>query len=155
VPVSRFSLICCFVNFSGTQKKSKWFETMNFVVTDFTSYFNDRPKGFTHSDCEEHFYPKDARPTTEVKYAVLSVLDFTGLLAICLFTTILSLLILCVEIILSKCRKITTVSMEKSTTFSVQHPSEGSPLLELVKYSQILYIIPTVLNRHLGFSMHI
>jgi hypothetical protein len=90
---------------------------MNFIVTQFTSYFNDRPKNFTHPECEEHFYPKDTQPTTEMSYQALGILDLNGLMAICILTTTLSVLILCGEIMLSKWhrRQISTAPINKNT----------------------------------------
>lgn len=57
---------------------------MNFVVTQYTSYINERSKNFTHSDCEEHFYPKDTRLSTDVddRIAALQFFDFAGMLSI-------------------------------------------------------------------------
>jgi hypothetical protein len=79
-------------------KKSKWFEHINFVVTHFTSYFNERSKNFTHNDCEDHFYPKDSPSTTEVDYSALKLIEFGGLLSICTVVICVSLLALVGEI---------------------------------------------------------
>jgi hypothetical protein len=67
------------------RNKSKWFKKINFAVTQFTSYFNDRSKNFTHPECEENFYPKHERSPNEVDSATsLDMVDFSGLLTICI-----------------------------------------------------------------------
>jgi hypothetical protein len=64
--------------------RSIWFERVNFDVTQFTSYYNDRSKNFTHKECENHFYPSQSRPSYEVDTATtLGMFNFSGLFSIC------------------------------------------------------------------------
>jgi hypothetical protein len=56
---------------------------MNFVVTQFTSYYNERSKHSSNKECDEHLFPKDSRPATDVEYSALPFVAFGGLLAIC------------------------------------------------------------------------
>jgi hypothetical protein len=65
-------------------KRSKWFKRTNFIVTQFTTYFNERARNFTHKECENYFFPKDPHLTSEVdSYSALELVDFGGLLTIC------------------------------------------------------------------------
>jgi hypothetical protein len=70
--------------------KSKWFEQVNFVVTQLVSYFNDRSKNFSQSECGKHFYSKDSRLTSVVDDTAnaLKFNDFGGLLSICFFMVV-------------------------------------------------------------------
>ncbi len=76
--------ICqCFCIILLAHQRSKWFKRINFVATQYSSYLNERPKNFTHSECEEHFYPKDSGSKTDVdEYSALDFLEFGGLLSI-------------------------------------------------------------------------
>jgi len=70
--------------------ESKWFDAVNFVVTQYTSYINERSKNFTDKECEAHFFPKDSKSTTEVDsdFDALKLFEFGALLAICLFMVV-------------------------------------------------------------------
>jgi hypothetical protein len=83
-------------------RKSKWFNQINFDVTQFTSYFNERSKNFIQRECEEHFYPKQSPRATEVDCAALRFFEFGGLLSICISMFTFSLLVLLSEIVFSK-----------------------------------------------------
>lgn len=88
---------------SASKHKSKRFKEINILVTQFTSYFHDRPKHFTDPKCEEHFYPTKSRPTTKVNsYKALLFFDFGGLMSICMFMISLSLFAIFFEIVFSK-----------------------------------------------------
>jgi hypothetical protein len=63
--------------------QSKWFERLNFVVTQFTSYINERPKNYANQECKEHLSSRDDQSTTDVDYEALRFVDFGGLLLIC------------------------------------------------------------------------
>jgi hypothetical protein len=69
---------------------SEWFKRINFAVTQFTSYINERDKNFPHDECEEHFYPHDSQSKTHIDdyIAALRIVDFGGLLSICLFMVV-------------------------------------------------------------------
>jgi hypothetical protein len=75
------------------------------LVTQFTGYFNDRSKNFTHPECEKQFYPKASRSATGIDYvyalAALELLDFSALLSIFSLMFALSLMALFFEIIFS------------------------------------------------------
>jgi hypothetical protein len=98
---------CCSFTPSGYRPhyKSKWFERINFLVTHFTSYFNERSKDFTHKECEEHFYPDNSHSNTEIDYAEalspLNLFDFTAILSICSSMFAFCLLALFAEITFS------------------------------------------------------
>jgi hypothetical protein len=85
---------------------SKWFEKINFLVTQFTSYFNDRSKGFAQKECEEHFYPKLSLSSIELNYdfalMALDIFDFSALITICFFLLVISLMVLFGEIFFNK-----------------------------------------------------
>jgi hypothetical protein len=101
----RFSCFLKRKSISGALQESKWFEKINFIVTQFTSYFNDRSYNFTHKECELHFYPPESASVTKINYAsaltAVELIDFRALLYICSFLLVISLLILFVEILVS------------------------------------------------------
>ena len=79
-----FYPLACFYIILLAHHRSKWFKRINFVATQYFSYLNERSKNFTHSECEEHFYPKNSRSITGVdEYSALKFFDFGGLLSIC------------------------------------------------------------------------
>ncbi len=86
-------------------RKSKWFEQINFVVTQFTSYYNELSQNFTHPECKKHFYPPESSSTTVLDYAYalspFSLLDLSALFSICSYIFALSLLALFAEIMFS------------------------------------------------------
>ena len=111
--------------------ESKWFEEINFIVTQFTSYFNDRSYNFTHRECELHFYPPESATTTEINLesalTALELMHFRTLLSICIFLLAISLLILFVEILYPfySSRKLTinnlsTIPVSKNINFSYE-----------------------------------
>ncbi len=81
--------------------ESKWFNEINFRVTQFTGYFNDRSKNFTHPECEDHFYPKESPSNTAIDViAALKLTGLSGLFAMCSCMFVLSLLVFFSEIVL-------------------------------------------------------
>lgn len=133
------------------QPESPWFERINFVVTLFTSYFNDesRPKNVMSRECEEHFRPKETQSATDVDVDIdaLNISDFGALFAICVFMILLSLLSLCVEIVHSKnhrCRILqsntSVVPLLKTFTFTYQakYSDPESPMKEFCRLHNLL-----------------
>jgi hypothetical protein len=86
--------------------KSEWYEHINFVVTQFTSFLNDRPKNFTHRECKDYFSHNASRPRTQINYDValsspVDIFGITALLAACAVLFTLSVLTLLAEVVLS------------------------------------------------------
>ena len=84
-PIRQRINLQCFYTILLAHHRSKWFKRINFVATQYSSYLNERSKNFTHSECEEHFYPKDSLSSTDVDNTIeaLKFIDIGGLLSIC------------------------------------------------------------------------
>jgi hypothetical protein len=75
-----------FWHFLRTKFQSKWFDRINFDVTQYTSYKNERSKNFTYKECEKHFYPKDDQSINNLgDIKALEIFNFGGLVLICCF----------------------------------------------------------------------
>jgi hypothetical protein len=68
--------------------ESKWYTPINFIATQFISFFDHhKTTNFTSEECEQHFQLDASRPATSVngEYGALQLFDFGALLAICAF----------------------------------------------------------------------
>ncbi len=100
---SRIRLICVVLLITPNvwrTNESKWFNEINFRVTQVTCYFTNRSKNFTHPECEKHFYPKEPPSSTEINLAAaLELTDLSAISSICFCMLVLSLLVFFSEIV--------------------------------------------------------